>query len=107
MILQNEEKTTLITQICREILSDNDIYSKSNFKFDYDTVINNLTKVKEVMEESLRSQRPLGLPENMIWSEKPYRIDMDMDPMVFDGSMSLENFERWQDLVLDEEPELD
>lgn len=105
--MQNEEKTAIITQLCREILKDNDMYSKSNFNFDYDTVINNLTKVKEVMEESLRSPRPSGLLENMIWSEKPYRIDMDMDPMVFDGSMSLENFERWQGLLLDEEPELD
>lgn len=98
--MQNKEKIAIISQLCNEILSDNNMYSKSNFYFDYDTIIDNLTRVKEVMEESLRSPRPVGLPENIIWSEKPYGVGMDLDPMVFDGSMSPDDFERWQGLVL-------
>ena len=110
----DKEKAGLISSLSRDIANLNNSYIEENAYYDYDTVIDGLTKLKEVMQETLRCQRPEGLPEHIIWNEKPYEGE-DLDPFVFDGSMSVEEFERWQDsmlegwqdLMVDEEQGLD
>ena len=43
----------------------------------------------EVIEEARAAAHAAGLP----FSEKPYRDGEDFDPYVFDGSMSIEDYE--------------
>ena len=50
----------------------------------------------ELLEKAKAAAHAAGLP----FSEKPYRDDEDFNPYVFDGSMSVEDFELMQSMVL-------
>ncbi|WOO35763.1 hypothetical protein R2R35_18455 [Anaerocolumna sp. AGMB13020] len=103
--MQDKEKAALVNQLCREIIEKNELTLKSNVYYDYTAVIEKLYDLKEVMHDTIRIPRPEKIPKHMIWSEKP--ADLELDPYVFDGSMSPEEFECWQDKVFGEEPELE
>jgi hypothetical protein len=50
--------------------------------------------VLNIINETSRNPRPDNLPQNMPWSEKFFITDNVFNPYVFDGSMSIEDFER-------------
>ncbi len=103
--MQDNEKAALVNQLCREIIEKNELTLKSNVYYDYTAVIEKLYNVKEVMHNTIRVPRPEELPKHIIWSEKP--ADLELDPYVFDGSMSPDKFERWQEMMLGDEPEME
>ena len=52
----------------------------------------------ELIEETRAAAHAAGLP----FSEKPYRDDEDIDPYIFDGSMSIEDYELMHRLMNEE-----
>lgn len=105
--MQNIEKEKEVRQLCQEII--NISYSSREHKayFDYDLVIEQLENTKKLIQESERCPKPKDLPKNMIWSERYYNPDEEIDPYVFDGTMSIEDHEKWQQVLIDEEMELE
>lgn len=103
--MHNQEKVDIIKGLCNEIISDSIQYSDQDMKsyFDYDTVITLLTKSKEVIKQSARCPRPEHLPEDLIWSEKYYNENDEVNPYVYDGSMSAEEFEKLQEKLFEDE----
>lgn len=55
----------------------------------------------EVIEEARAAAHEAGLP----FSEKPYRDGEDFNPYVFDGSMSIEDFELMHRMIEKERSE--
>lgn len=107
--MHNQEKVGTIKSLCNEIISDSIQYSDQDMKsyFDYDTVITLLTKSKEVIKQSARCPRPEHLPEELIWSEKYYNENEEMNPYVYDGSMPAEEFVKLQEKLMLEDEELE
>ncbi len=105
MEIQDKEKEWIIIQLCKDIINScrNKTSTENQIYFDYDSVINLLTQTKEVIEESLLCPRPEEISKGIPWSERLYDGENDPDPYVFNGSMSIEDFERYQDLMLGEE----
>ncbi|MDR1617366.1 MAG: hypothetical protein LBR98_10300 [Syntrophomonadaceae bacterium] len=71
--------------------------------FDYDGTIGLLEQVKMLVTESARCPRPADLPEYLPWSENLYNGDEVFNPYVYDGSMSVEDYEKMRELMEDNE----
>jgi hypothetical protein len=76
-------------------------HPKLGAHYDYERVIQMLNEVKSVMEESARCPRPPGLQKDILWCEKFCNGDNELDPFVYDGSTLPDEFQQWQDRVLE------
>lgn len=103
--IQDKEKEQMVLALCNDIINTCKNNATMEYKtyFDYDSAIDLLKQTKEVIEETLCCPRPEKIPEDIPWSERFYDGNTVLNPYVFDGSMSIEDFERFQDLILDEE----
>lgn len=75
--------------------------SEEEFYFDYVGVVDLLEKTKEKVETSLRCLRPGNIPDDIAWCEMT-NTDYEFDPFVYDGSMSIDDFEKAQAAVLND-----
>lgn len=66
-------------------------------------VIEKLRAVDSLLKETLRYKRPAELPEELPWSSTPADVDLEFNPLVFDGSMSIEDHERATEQLLGQE----
>lgn len=92
---QNKKKIDIIAKLCEEVQERNNLYAAPDKggHFDYDTVIELLKSTLKHMDGTLRFSRPEDLPKDVPWSEIPYSPDDEFDPFVFDGSMSINDYE--------------
>ena len=73
--------------------------------FDYAGVIGLLEQAQTLVTESARCPRPADLPPGLPWSERLYNGDDLFDPYVFDGSMSIEDYEKMHELMAGDDGE--
>lgn len=99
--MQNIKKVDRIKELCSDIINLNQmlIEAKYGTYYDYEKVIGLLEQVMEEMSDS-RTPRPADLPEDMAWSEAYWNGEQEPDPFVFDGTMSVEDFEEFQNKCL-------
>lgn len=99
--MKDKEKIKQVNELCQEINELNTMYqnSEEKFYFDYDGVIELLGKTKERIEISLRCLRPDNLPDDIAWCEMT-NPNYELDPFVYDGSMSIKDFEKVQAIIL-------
>lgn len=92
-----------IQESISDLLWTNEAYSnpKVGTVFDYNAVITTLKSAKQTVEsakerihDSARNPRPANLPKDMPWSERFADPDEDVDPYVYDGSMSPEDYDK-------------
>jgi len=100
---KNKEKIKQVSELCQEINELNNLYenSKEKFYFDYDGVIELLGKTKDKIETSLGCSRSDNLPDDIALCEM-INSDYEFDPIVYDGSMSIKDFEKVQEASLKE-----
>ena len=93
--MQDLDKSNQVKWLCDNIKNTAESYENDTHKihFDYDSVINLLEQAQEIINESARCPRPDNLPSDMAWSERLYD-GTDLDPYVYDGSMSIEDFQK-------------
>lgn len=95
----NKIKLKKVKEVSQEILSSLEDFSEENqgFYFNYDNVLILLQEAKRIMSNTLKCQRPKDLPEDFIWSEKPYNGE-DFDIMVYDSSINIEDYKKLHNL---------
>lgn len=96
--MQNQEKIEKVKDLCFDIIHRNELYVDQDHGtyYDYDKVIGLLEQVVNEMDLA-RTPRPSDLPDDIAWSETFWNGETEPDPFVFDGSMSVEEFEKFQD----------
>jgi hypothetical protein len=97
---QDKEKIFKIKNQCFEIIERNRLYFENGYGtyYNYNKVIELLEEIKTELDHA-RTPRPDNIPEDMAWSETFYDGE-DPDPFVFDGSMSPEDFDKFQGKIL-------
>lgn len=84
----------------------NSYHENPDIRYDYETVLQLLEKASECLRESARCARPANLPKDMPWSEKLWDGEEE-NPYVYDGSMSMEDYDRLQELRAADEDEME
>ena len=98
--MQDKDKILEITNLLNSLSAANDLYSDENkgFYFAYDSVIELLRQVNETIHASARCPRPDNIPADIPWCERMYNgMEDEINPYVFRGDMSVEDFRRDQD----------
>jgi hypothetical protein len=109
MYRQDNSKIKQIQEICNRISNINQVFSDPDIKshFAYDEVIELLEKAYDTINVSVRIPRPDHIPHNISWSEKCYDPEHNFDPYVYDGSMSVEDYERAANACFEDAYELE
>lgn len=83
--------------MCFEIIGRNIAFVEGGFGtyYDYDKVIGLLDQVVKELDLA-RTPRPVNLPDDLLWSEAFWNGEEKANPFVFDGSMNIEDFEKYQ-----------
>lgn len=94
----NEEKTKRIKNLCWELEWLNQGYGEQidthKGSFDYDGVIQLLQQAVALVGDTATFERPDNLPKDIPWCPTPWcGADDDVDPHVYDGSMTPEDYE--------------
>lgn len=99
--MNTKDKINKISGLCSTIISLSNFYNNDEFKFyfAYDRVIEMLENTIVEIEASLRCKRPENLPEDIPWSEST-NPEWVFDPYVYDGTMTIEDFEKAQAATL-------
>ena len=88
--MRNNDKSVAVKKISREILDivTNLEKNEHNTYFDYDNALTLLKEVKTHILETTRCPKPeiIHIP----WDER--MTSMDFDPMVYEGTMGVEDF---------------
>jgi hypothetical protein len=107
--MQNLEMINKISQILNDIARRNVLYSDPKLRtyYSYDEVIKHLEAALNVINETSRNPRPDNIPLTMPWSEKFFDPDNEFNPYVFNGSMSIEDFERASEAYIDDLEEVE
>ena len=102
---QDIEKIERIESLCQELGENNRIYAATDIKsyFAYDDVIELLERALNNMTNSVRCPRPENIPQNMAWSERFHDSQFEFDPFVYDGSMSIEDYEKVSNAYLEDQ----
>ena len=97
--MKDVEKVKTITTLLGELQMLNTLYAKDGCTvyFDYTGVIELLQKAVSMINESARAERPADLPNDIPWCEA--MGPDDIDPYVFTGDMSEEDFIQMQKLM--------
>lgn len=78
--------------------------SDQRYYYNYDRVLELLEEVAKETSDAVRCERPDNLPEDLLWSESCFDGE-DMTPFVYDGSMSADDFIRWQEMFCEQKNE--
>jgi len=100
--MQDLEKSGQVRWFCEIIINVVTSYeSDANHKiyFDYDSVLKLLEQAQITAIDTARCPRPDNLPPEMPWSERLYGGDEVFNPYAFDGTMSIEDYEKMHDLM--------
>lgn len=108
--MQNLEKSRQVKWICENIIDTVISYEgnpESKIYFDYDNVLKLLEQAQATTTDTARCLRPENLPPGIPWSERMYSGDEEFDPFVYDGTMSIDDYEKMHELLneYDEESE--
>lgn len=103
--MQDKEKVNKVRELCYEIIGRNIAFVEGNFGtyYDYDKVMGMLDQVVEELDQA-RTPRPVNLPDDIPWSEALWNGEEEANPFVFDGSMSVVDFKKFQDKYFSQEP---
>ncbi len=101
--MQDKEKVSKIRELCYEIIGRNIAFVEGGYGtyYDYDRVIGLLDQAAIELDLA-RTPRPANLSDDIAWCEALWNGEGGgPDPFVFDGSMSVADFEKFQDRYFD------
>jgi len=99
--MQDLEKSSQVKWLLETIINAVVSYENDTHKihFDYDGAIGLLEQAQMLVTESARCPRPADLPDYLPWCERLFSGDDVFDPYTYDGSMSLEDYDKMHELM--------
>jgi hypothetical protein len=93
--MRDLEKSGYVKWLCEMITNTVENYENGTHPiyFDYDSVIGLLDQTRTRIAESARCPRPDDLPPELPWLERLYGGDEALEPCVYDGGMSYEDYQ--------------
>ena len=101
-----EKNKVQIEKAIDELLDLCNIYKNDDFSFDYDKVLDLVREASKTIEDTIKCKRPVQLPDEVTWSESLYNPEEDLNPFIYKGDMSVEEFRTAQESHLDDEIEI-